>query len=134
MAIEVRYLFLAPKLLFCRSKRSKALTGRGRKKDKGKLFNNLAADDSFQSTGMNGDPDVGRGCFVMEYKKKDNPDGADEYSDIVFVMWVGEEDHLRLSAIQTTDNSYTLYQFFVQVVEAIQAKVRKGRARVSLRC
>ena len=37
MAIEVRYLFLAPKLLFCRSKRSKALTGRGRKKDKGKL-------------------------------------------------------------------------------------------------
>ena len=51
------------------------------------MFKNMADDSYLASAGIASDWPYGRGCYVSQDRK--------------FIVWVGEEDHLRIMAMQT---------------------------------
>ena len=54
------------------------------------MFKNMDKDNYLLSAGIASDWPMGRGCFAIE-----RPD-----SNSTFIMWVGEEDHLRIMVIK----------------------------------
>mmetsp|Transcript_11467 Transcript_11467/g.18363 ORF Transcript_11467/g.18363 Transcript_11467/m.18363 type:complete len:478 (+) Transcript_11467:67-1500(+) len=79
------------------------------------MFKDMAADPYLTTAGIAADWPYGRGCYISEDKG--------------FIIWVGEEDHLRIMCMKKGTVINEVFDRLKVVVEMIEKKVRKGCAK-----
>lgn len=79
------------------------------------MFKDMSADSYLLAAGIAGDWPYGRGCYVSEDKG--------------FVVWVGEEDHLRIICMKKTTVLNEVFQRLRTVLNVIYDEIPGGCAR-----
>jgi len=79
------------------------------------MFKDMSADRYLVAAGIAAHWPHGRGCYVSE--------------DREFIVWVGEEDHLRIMCMKKGTVINEVFDRLKVVVEMIEKKVRKGCAK-----
>eukprot|EP00301_Raphidiophrys_heterophryoidea_P019676 c4559_g1_i1.p1 GENE.c4559_g1_i1~~c4559_g1_i1.p1 ORF type:complete len:436 (+),score=89.57 c4559_g1_i1:73-1308(+) len=69
------------------------------------MFKDMAADPYLKTAGISSDWPIGRGCYIS--------------ADREFIIWVGEEDHLRIMCMQTGTILNTVFNRLHSALETI---------------
>jgi creatine kinase len=78
------------------------------------MFKDMSADSYLVSAGIAGDWPHGRGCYVSE--------------DREFIVWVGEEDHLRIMCMQKGNMLNKVFNRLEAAVKVVEANIDGGCA------
>jgi len=78
------------------------------------MFKDMSADSYLVTAGIAGDWPHGRGCYVSEDKG--------------FIIWVGEEDHLRIMCMKKGTILNEVFDRLKCAVDLVQAKIDGGCA------
>jgi creatine kinase len=78
------------------------------------MFKDMSADSFLVSAGIAGDWPHGRGVYVSEDKQ--------------FIVWVGEEDHLRIMCMKKGNMLNEVFNRLEQAVKVVEAKIDGGCA------
>jgi len=79
------------------------------------MFKDMSADPYLLSAGIAGDWPYGRGCYVSEDKG--------------FIIWVGEEDHLRIMAMQKGTDLNLVFNRLKTAINVVEELIEGGCAR-----
>jgi protein-arginine kinase len=78
------------------------------------MFKDMAADPYLNSAGISGDWPHGRGCYIS--------------SDKGFIIWVGEEDHLRIMCMQKGTSLNAVFDRLKAAIDVVEALIDGGCA------
>jgi creatine kinase len=78
------------------------------------MFKDMSADSYLVSAGIAGDWPNGRGCYVSEDKE--------------FIVWVGEEDHLRIMCMKKGTILNEVFDRLKTAVDAVETNIDGGCA------
>lgn len=81
------------------------------------MFKNMAADSYLVTAGIAGDWPHGRGCFISEDKG--------------FIIWVGEEDHLRIMAMKKSTVINDVFDRLKDAIDVVEELIPGGCAKSS---
>jgi creatine kinase len=78
------------------------------------MFKDMAADSYLMSAGIASDWPHGRGCYISE--------------DKAFIIWVGEEDHLRIMCMQKGTILNLVFDRLKEAIDVVEALIEGGCA------
>ena len=79
------------------------------------MFKNMAADSYLVTAGIAGDWPHGRGCFIS--------------ADKGFIIWVGEEDHLRIMAMKKSTVINDVFDRLKGAIDVVEKLIPGGCAK-----
>jgi creatine kinase len=78
------------------------------------MFKDMAEDPYLVVAGISADWPFGRGCYVSEDKG--------------FIVWVGEEDHMRIMCMKKGTVLNEVFDRLKRAVDVVEAKINGGCA------
>ena len=76
------------------------------------MFKNMTDDPCLAAAGIANDWPYGRGCYISEDKE--------------FIVWVGEEDHLRIMCMKKGSVLNEIFDRLKTVVDLVESKIQGG--------
>eukprot|EP00798_Chlamydomonas_sp_ICE-L_P002682 gene2682-12915_t len=79
------------------------------------MFKDMAADPYLNSAGISGGWPYGRGCYISADKQ--------------FIIWLGEEDHLRIMCMQKGTMLNAVFDRLKSAIDVVEGLIEGGTAR-----
>lgn len=79
------------------------------------MFKDMAADPYLQSAGISSDWPYGRGCYISKDKQ--------------FIIWLGEEDHLRIMCMQSGVILNKVFDRLKSAIDVVEKLIDGGTAK-----